>query len=77
MPADLASALKNHTKAREAFTDFSPSHRNEYIRWITEAKGAETRARRVAQTIEWVAEGKSRNWKYERRASRQSTLDTS
>jgi uncharacterized protein YdeI (YjbR/CyaY-like superfamily) len=45
----------------------SPSHRRDYIEWITEAKQAETRARRLAQAIEWLAEGKSRNWKYERK----------
>ena len=44
----------------------SPSHKREYVEWITDAKAAETRARRVAQTVIWVAEGKSRNWKYER-----------
>lgn len=66
-PADLAAALKHNKKANAAFTTFPPSHKREYIEWITEAKGAETRARRLAQSVEWMAEGKSRNWKYERR----------
>jgi uncharacterized protein YdeI (YjbR/CyaY-like superfamily) len=40
--------------------------RREYIEWITEAKKPETRAKRLATTLEWLAQGKSRNWKYER-----------
>ena len=43
---------------------FSPSHKREYIDWITEARTAPTRERRVKQTIEWLIEGKARNWKY-------------
>jgi len=68
IPADLAAAFKNSKKARAGFDALSPSHKREYLEWITEAKGAETRARRLAQAIEWMAEGKSRNWKYERRS---------
>jgi uncharacterized protein YdeI (YjbR/CyaY-like superfamily) len=68
VPADLSAALEKRAKARAAFAALSPSHRREYIEWITEAKTADTRARRLAQAIEWMAEGKSRNWKYERRA---------
>jgi len=67
VPADLASALRRSAKARAAFEGFPPSHRREYIEWITEAKREETRKRRIAQAIEWMALGKSRNWKYERR----------
>jgi uncharacterized protein YdeI (YjbR/CyaY-like superfamily) len=66
-PADLAAALKKNRKANALFNALPPSHKREYIEWITEAKGAETRARRLAQSLEWIAEGKSRNWKYERR----------
>lgn len=65
VPPDLASALKRNARARATFDGFSPSHRREYVEWITEAKRAETRARRLAQTLEQLAEGKSRNWKYE------------
>lgn len=67
IPDDLAAALasKKHAKARKAFDAFSPSHRREYIEWITEAKREDTRAKRLATTLEWLAEGKSRNWKYE------------
>lgn len=67
MPAEFTAALAKHRAAKAAFEAFSPSHRREYIEWITEAKGEATRERRLAQAIEWIAEGKSRNWKYERR----------
>lgn len=63
-PADLAAALKKSAKARKTWEGFAPSHKREYVDWITEAKTAETRQRRLDQTIEWVAEGKQRNWKY-------------
>jgi uncharacterized protein YdeI (YjbR/CyaY-like superfamily) len=64
-PADLAAALKKNGKARATFDGFSPSHRNEYIEWIEEAKTEPTRKKRLATTLEWLAEGKGRNWKYE------------
>ncbi len=64
VPEALASALKKNRKAREAFEAFSASHRREYAEWIAEAKGEDTRARRVATTVECLTEGKSRNWKY-------------
>jgi len=68
VPAALSAAFKTNKKAQAGFGGFSPSHKREYIEWITEAKSDETRARRLAQAIEWMAEGKSRNWKYERRS---------
>lgn len=64
VPADLAAELKKHRTAGKAFANFSPSHRNEYIEWITEAKRPETREKRLATTLQWLAEGKPRNWKY-------------
>jgi uncharacterized protein YdeI (YjbR/CyaY-like superfamily) len=64
VPGDLAAALKKNKKANAAFAKFSPSQRLEYIDWITGAKAAETRERRLLQGIEWIAEGKPRNWKY-------------
>jgi len=64
VPKDLKAALEKNKKALAAFDDFSPSHRREYIEWITGAKSDETRQRRLAQAIEWMAEGKSRHWKY-------------
>jgi uncharacterized protein YdeI (YjbR/CyaY-like superfamily) len=67
VPAALTSALKKNKKAGEVFAAFPPSHRREYIEWITEAKTDETRDRRIATTLEWLAEGKARNWKYEKK----------
>jgi uncharacterized protein YdeI (YjbR/CyaY-like superfamily) len=66
VPAELSGALKKNKKAQAAFDAFSPSNRREYAEWIVEAKQDATRQRRVAQAVEWIAEGKSRNWKYER-----------
>lgn len=65
IPADLVAALKQDKAAKATFDAFPPGCRREYIQWITEAKREETRAKRLAQTIEWLAEGKRRNWKYE------------
>ena len=64
VPADLAAALRRNRKARVTFESFSPSHKREYIEWITEAKREETREKRLATTIEWLEEGKPRHWKY-------------
>jgi uncharacterized protein YdeI (YjbR/CyaY-like superfamily) len=66
MPEDFITALRRNKKAHAAFEAFSPSHRREYVEWITEAKRDETRSRRIAQSVEWLAEGKPRNWKYMR-----------
>jgi uncharacterized protein YdeI (YjbR/CyaY-like superfamily) len=65
VPEDFAAALKKDGKARNAFDSFSPSHRREYLEWITEAKRAETRKQRMATSLKWLAEGKARNWKYQ------------
>ena len=65
VPADLATALKKNAKALATFDAFPPGSRREYIEWITEAKREETRVKRLTQAIEWMAEGKRRNWKYE------------
>jgi len=65
-PAELTTALKKNKKARTAFDAFPPSHRREYIEWITEAKTEGTREKRIATTVEWLLEGKSRNWKYQK-----------
>lgn len=64
MPPALKAALAKNKKAQATFDAFSPSHKKEYMEWIGEAKGEDTRARRLAQAIEWMAEGKPRNWKY-------------
>lgn len=66
VPDDVKMALKKDKQAQSTFEAFSPSHRREYIEWITEAKQPATRDRRIATMLEWLAKGKSRNWKYER-----------
>ena len=65
-PPDLLQALKQHPAARRTWDSFAPSHRREYLEWLGEARRDETRARRLATTLEWLAEGKQRNWKYQR-----------
>lgn len=64
---ELAAALKKNKKAAAAFEALSPSCKREYIEWITEAKRPETRDKRIATALEWIEEGKQRNWKYEAR----------
>lgn len=64
MPAELRAALAKNARARATFEGFSPSHRREYVEWIAEAKRPETRAKRLATALEWLAQGKPRNWKY-------------
>ena len=65
VPDDFAAELAKAQGAREMFDSWAPSHRREYLEWITEAKRPETRAKRIAQAGEWIAVGKKRNWKYE------------
>jgi uncharacterized protein YdeI (YjbR/CyaY-like superfamily) len=65
VPLELSAALKKNKLAAKAFERFSPSCRREYVEWISAAKRPETKERRVAQAVEWIAQGKSRNWKYE------------
>ena len=65
VPDELTAALAANRAAQAQFDAFSPSHRREYNEWIGEAKQPATRERRVAQAIEWIADGKWRNWKYE------------
>jgi len=65
MPPEFATALKASKKASAVFAAFSPSCKREYTEWIAEAKRPETRDKRITQAIEWIAEGKQRNWKYQ------------
>jgi len=67
VPEELTAAFKKNKKAQATFEGFSPSHRREYIEWITEAKTDATREKRIATTVEWLTEGKSRMWKYEKK----------
>jgi uncharacterized protein YdeI (YjbR/CyaY-like superfamily) len=70
VPAYFLAALRRNTKARETFAAFPPSHQREYVDWIDSAKTDETRQRRLTTALEWIASGKSRNWKYDRRGQR-------
>ncbi len=65
IPAELTAALKKNKAAAKVFTAFSPSCQREYADWITEAKRPETKEKRIIQAVEWIAEGKQRNWKYQ------------
>ena len=65
-PSYMLAAIKKNKKAHSTYDAFSPSCKREYVEWITEAKTDETRNRRLATAIEWMAEGKVRNWKYVR-----------
>ncbi len=67
-PQDLTAALKKNKKASVVFQSFSPTKKRDYIEWITEAKNDDTRAKRLTTAIGWIAQGKSRNWKYEKRS---------
>ena len=65
VPQDMRAAIDGNSAARAVFDGFPPSAQRDYVEWITEAKRDETRVKRLAQTVEWLAEGKRRNWKYE------------
>ena len=67
VPDDLASALAGNAKARATFEGFSDTHKREYVDWIAGAKRDETRATRLATAIEWMAEGKSKEWRYQQK----------
>jgi uncharacterized protein YdeI (YjbR/CyaY-like superfamily) len=66
-PPSLSKALARNKKAKTTFDNFSPSHKREYIEWISEAKTDETRDRRIEQALGWMSDGKPRNWKYMKR----------
>ena len=67
VPEDLTRALHKNAKAQAVFAAFPPSHKREYVEWIVEAKTPETRQRRLETALEWMGEGKPRNWKYMRK----------
>ncbi|MBP9663992.1 MAG: YdeI/OmpD-associated family protein [Pyrinomonadaceae bacterium] len=66
VPDILLEALARNDKAAETFNAFPPSSKQDYIEWITEAKTDTTRDKRLTTSIEWLSEGKRRNWKYEK-----------
>ncbi|HSW73113.1 MAG TPA: YdeI/OmpD-associated family protein [Chlamydiales bacterium] len=65
VPVFFIKALKKNSGAYKNFEEFSYSKKKEYVEWITEAKQEATREKRIQTAIEWIQEGKSRNWKYE------------
>jgi uncharacterized protein YdeI (YjbR/CyaY-like superfamily) len=65
MHPEFASALAQSPKAKATLEAFTPSQRREYLDWIAEAKQHATRQKRIATAVEWLSEGKRRNWKYE------------
>jgi hypothetical protein len=68
VPASLTAALKKKAGASARFAKMSPSQKREYSEWILEAKTDATRDKRLGIAAGWIAEGKSRNWKYQRKA---------
>jgi uncharacterized protein YdeI (YjbR/CyaY-like superfamily) len=64
MPDEFASALSAEPQTLANFENFSPSQKREYLEWITEAKTDATRDKRITTSLEWIAEGKTRHWKY-------------
>jgi len=67
IPEYFKNALNQNKKAHEIFEKASPSFRKEYINWIVDAKTEATRNKRMEQAMEWIAEEKGRNWKYEKK----------
>ncbi len=58
IPKDLMKELKKDKQAAAIFEKLSYTHRKEYVRWIEEAKKAETRQNRIMKTIEMLKKGK-------------------
>jgi uncharacterized protein YdeI (YjbR/CyaY-like superfamily) len=63
---EFAAALTKAPKAKAVLDGFPPSAQRDYFEWIAEARQDATRAKRIATAIEWLSEGKRRNWKYEK-----------
>ena len=64
VPDYFKKALSKNKKAAEKFEKFAPGQKKEYLMWLTEAKTEETRNKRMETAIEWISQGKIRNWKY-------------
>ena len=67
VPKQLRAALISNAAAKRIFDAFSYSNKKEYVEWIADAKSDEPRMRRIDTAIEWLSEGKPRNWKYLRK----------
>jgi hypothetical protein len=57
VPPALAGALEGDPQAKAAFDGLSYTHRNEYARWVAEAKRDETRERRVEKAVAMLRGG--------------------
>ena len=66
IPPYFMTAVRKNKKALKTFDAFPPSHKREYVEWVAEAKQEETRKKRLETAVAWMAEGKKRNWKYEK-----------
>lgn len=66
VPPALLAAIAKNREAAATWKGFAPSHKREYAEWVADAKRDETRDRRIAQAVEWIAEGRQRNWKYQK-----------
>jgi len=64
IPDYFTAAIEKNKKAAATFENFSYSNQKEYVEWVTEAKTEATREKRLATSLEWLAEGKTRHWKY-------------
>lgn len=64
VPDLFEKELKKNKQAATVFNNFSSSQKREYTDWISDAKTEETRNKRIATAVEWISEGKIRNWKY-------------
>jgi uncharacterized protein YdeI (YjbR/CyaY-like superfamily) len=64
VPDYLTTALKENAKAKKTFENFTPTNQREYVEWLTEARRQETRQQRLKTAIDWMSQGKIRNWKY-------------
>jgi len=66
VPDYFKRELNKNPKAKATFDTFPYSHRKDYVEWVKEAKTETTRSKRIATSVEWLAAGKGRNWKYKR-----------
>ena len=66
VPDYFVEALSENGEAGVTFSSFSYSQKKDYVEWLTEAKSEATRQKRLETALEWISEGKTRNWKYER-----------
>jgi uncharacterized protein YdeI (YjbR/CyaY-like superfamily) len=66
VPEYFLEALSENKDALKTFTNFSYSQKKEYVDWVVDAKTEATREKRMATSVEWLSEGKIRNWKYVR-----------